>query len=159
MHVFYKRGIQHPVQVCHSSLCAVWLQFFQAKYTLEITSALAAQQTHCGIGSQVHWGQHSLVEAARLLLAALRDSSNVRFQLLAGQTIPLFPPAVVYQQLMQQNRSHIRACTPPTPVRHMIPWLDLLLTKHHWFVCKALLEWIISISFCCGVRERQRLLR
>ena len=41
---------------------------------------------------QAHWGNHSIVEAERLLLrTALKDSRNTHFVLLSEATIPIYP--------------------------------------------------------------------
>lgn len=57
---------------------------------------------------------HSAVTATRALLrAALREPTNSRFQLLSAATLPLWSPAVVYQRLMAEQRSHLDACRAP----------------------------------------------
>jgi Core-2/I-Branching enzyme len=60
---------------------------------------------------QASWGLHSLVEAERVLLrAALEDPQNRRFQMLCEQTVPLYPPEVLYRELMAAPGSHVAAC-------------------------------------------------
>lgn len=77
------------------------------------------------VDSQAVWGQHSAVEALRLLLsAALKDPGNQRFQVLGDGSLPLYPPPAVYLRLMRQTRSHVNACQPTTPVRFLISSLD-----------------------------------
>lgn len=52
-----------------------------------------------------------MVVAMRLLLrAALADLLNERFMYACEHTIPLYPPSVVYQQLMGERRSRVNAC-------------------------------------------------
>ena len=46
----------------------------------------------------------------RLLIAALADVANQRFVLLSESCVPLFPPATVWLQLMQERRSRLNAC-------------------------------------------------
>lgn len=52
-----------------------------------------------------------MVVAMRLLLrAALSDLSNQQFMYACEHTIPLYPPTLVYQQLMGESKSRINAC-------------------------------------------------
>ncbi|GAB4813340.1 hypothetical protein N2152v2_000386 [Parachlorella kessleri] len=63
--------------------------------------------------------EHSLIDAERLLLAeALRDPLNQRFLLLSDTTLPLYGPALVYQQAMAETQSRMDACNyhPEIPV-------------------------------------------
>ena len=49
--------------------------------------------------------------AAKLLLrAALEDPLNQHFQLLCEKSLPLYSPAVVYNQLMLRNLTLVAAC-------------------------------------------------
>ena len=60
---------------------------------------------------ETEWGGHSLAEASRRLLrAALQDPLNQRFVLISEDSIPLYPPATIYQQLMLEDKSRINAC-------------------------------------------------
>ncbi len=64
------------------------------------------------------WGQHSAVHAAKaLLLAALGDATNQRFQMVGEQAVPLFPPSAVYVAIMREARSTVSACQTDTQVR------------------------------------------
>lgn len=57
------------------------------------------------------WGSIALVEAERRLLrAALHNPLNQFFALLSDTSIPLYPPLVVYQQLLERDMSSINAC-------------------------------------------------
>ena len=57
------------------------------------------------------WGEVTLVTAAKLLLrAALEDPLNQHFQLLCEKSLPLYSPAVVYNQLMLRNLTLVAAC-------------------------------------------------
>lgn len=73
---------------------------------------------------------HSAVGATRALLrAALKEPTNARFQLLSAATLPLWPPAVVYQRLMAEPRSHLDACHVPVSLQFMIgfqKWLSYI---------------------------------
>lgn len=63
---------------------------------------------------QVEWGQHSVVEAERLLLkTALADPLNEVFIFLSESCIPLYPHHIVYAQLMAESKSRIHACANP----------------------------------------------
>ncbi len=60
---------------------------------------------------RLQWGHHSLVEAERWLLqAALAEPGNQRFMLLCEASVPLYPPHLVWQQLMGEERSRVQAC-------------------------------------------------
>jgi len=57
------------------------------------------------------WGGHALVDASKALLrAALGDPANAKLALLSEADIPLYPPALVYQQLISEPRSRVDAC-------------------------------------------------
>ncbi len=63
---------------------------------------------------QTRWGTHSLTTSIRALLKeALNDVQNQRFVLLSEWDIPLYPPRVVYLQLMAEQASRIDACPGP----------------------------------------------
>ena len=52
-----------------------------------------------------------MVVAMRLLLrAALADVRTQRFMYACEHTLPLYPPTLVYQQLMGESKSRINAC-------------------------------------------------
>ncbi len=60
---------------------------------------------------QTHWGTHAITKAILLLMEfALEESLNERFVLLSESDIPLYPPAVMYLQLMSEQKSRIHAC-------------------------------------------------
>ena len=60
---------------------------------------------------QTHWGTHAITKAILLLMEfALEEPLNERFVLLSESDIPLYPPAVVYLQLMSEQKSRIHAC-------------------------------------------------
>ncbi len=57
------------------------------------------------------WGEWSLADASRVLIRrALADPLNQRFIMVSESCAPLYPPGVVYQQLMYEKRSRINAC-------------------------------------------------
>ena len=49
----------------------------------------------------------------RLLRAALQDPRNQRFVLLSESCAPLYPPHVIYLQLLGEARSRLNACLEP----------------------------------------------
>ncbi|KAK9812629.1 hypothetical protein WJX72_000912 [[Myrmecia] bisecta] len=60
---------------------------------------------------QVFWGQFSVVEAERVLLrVALKDPLNQRFLLLSETCLPIYPPQVLYAQVMSEVYSRVNAC-------------------------------------------------
>lgn len=63
---------------------------------------------------QAKWGTHTLIEAARnLFQAALQDETNQRFVMLSESGIPLYPPTLIWQQLISEKKSRINACQHP----------------------------------------------
>ena len=57
------------------------------------------------------WGTFALVEATRALMrAGLEDPLNQKFVLLSEAGIPLYPPDLLYVQLMSEDKSRIDAC-------------------------------------------------
>lgn len=60
----------------------------------------------------VHWGQHSVVEAERRLLVAALDVEEAasHFVLLSETTIPLYHPAIVYLSIVKDSQSRVNAC-------------------------------------------------
>ncbi len=50
----------------------------------------------------------------RLLKAALENPRNQRFVLLSESCTPLYPPQVVYLQLLSDSRSRVNACNEPS---------------------------------------------
>lgn len=80
-----------------------------------------------------------------LLAAALQDIANQRFITVSESCVPLYPPQVLYSQLMYNPKSMINACTTRQDwstdgYRHVysaaIPWLHL----------KSLVRWARLIS-------------
>ena len=65
------------------------------------------------ISERVHvsWGTFALVEATRALMrASLEDPLNQKFVLLSEAGIPLYPPDLIYLQLMSEDKSRINSC-------------------------------------------------
>ncbi|KAL3144019.1 hypothetical protein ABBQ32_003823 [Trebouxia sp. C0010 RCD-2024] len=57
------------------------------------------------------WGHHSTTEVTRRMIkAALQDPLNQRFVQLSESCIPMYPPAMVHQQLTLDPVSRIGAC-------------------------------------------------
>ncbi|KAA3478175.1 leucine--tRNA ligase, chloroplastic/mitochondrial [Gossypium australe] len=57
---------------------------------------------------QVAWGESSMIEAERLLLAtALQDPANQRFVLLSDSCVPLYNFSYIYRYLMASSRSFV----------------------------------------------------
>lgn len=60
---------------------------------------------------QTRWGSFELVLAAKLLLReALLEPTNAYFVMVSESDVPLYPPAVVYRQILSEGRSRIDAC-------------------------------------------------
>ena len=57
------------------------------------------------------YAQHALVDAMVLLLkAALAEPENVKFVMISDTSVPLYPPEVVYAQLVVEEKSRVDAC-------------------------------------------------
>ena len=60
---------------------------------------------------ETQWGEPSLMVAERALIQnALLDAFNQRFVLLSESCIPLYPPQLIYQQLIGESRSRVNTC-------------------------------------------------
>ncbi|GAB2297017.1 hypothetical protein Dimus_031121 [Dionaea muscipula] len=63
---------------------------------------------------EVHWGEATMVDAERRLLAnALLDFSNERFILLSESCIPLFNFTTIYNYLVNSNQSYVGSFDDP----------------------------------------------
>ncbi|XP_024639868.1 glycosyltransferase BC10 [Medicago truncatula] len=81
---------------------------------------------------EVKWGENSMIEAERRLLAnALLDFSNQRFVLLSEHCIPLFNFSTIYTYLMNSKQTFVEAIDIPSDVgrgrynRRMRPLIQL----------------------------------
>ncbi|GAB4813874.1 hypothetical protein N2152v2_000920 [Parachlorella kessleri] len=82
------------------------------KFAFSARSIFAGYQIRDRV--QVAWGQYTVAEAERRLLkAALQDPRNQRFVLLSESCAPLYPPHVIYLQLLSEARSRLNACLEP----------------------------------------------
>ena len=64
---------------------------------------------------RVEWGKHSMVDATRALMRnGLEDPLNQKFMLLSEAGIPLYPPHVLYHQLITETKSRLMGCVTPT---------------------------------------------
>ncbi|KAL4424305.1 hypothetical protein ABPG75_001606 [Micractinium tetrahymenae] len=80
------------------------------------------------------WGDISLVDAERLLLAAaLKDPLNERFVLISESDVPLYDPLTLYQQLLHDPRSRVKACGQYSrpPQRLWKKEMETALLKQH----------------------------
>ena len=59
----------------------------------------------------VDWGSFSLVAALKnLLRTALEDRLSQKFILLSESGVPIYPPEVLWLELMVEEKSRINAC-------------------------------------------------
>eukprot|EP00887_Chlorella_sp_A99_P004266 scaffold15.g4266.t1 len=59
----------------------------------------------------VTWGQHSVVDAERVLIhAALQEPANQVLVLLSESCVPVYPAALVWTTLVVEQRSRVNAC-------------------------------------------------
>eukprot|EP01025_Chloroclados_australasicus_P061176 TRINITY_DN799_c0_g1_i1.p1 TRINITY_DN799_c0_g1~~TRINITY_DN799_c0_g1_i1.p1 ORF type:complete len:501 (+),score=28.27 TRINITY_DN799_c0_g1_i1:147-1649(+) len=80
------------------------------------------------------FAQHSLIEAERKLLqAALQDPLNTKFVLLSESCIPLYHPAFLYTQILNEQLSRLNSCKKGI---NLSRWSVLMQTPHfnisHW---------------------------
>ena len=58
------------------------------------------------------YAQQSLVEAQEAMIrAALANPQNQRFVLLSESCLPLYPPEVLYVQLLSEDKARINSCS------------------------------------------------
>ena len=61
--------------------------------------------------THVQWGNHSMVDAERLLFAAAMKNERVQtFVLLSEDSFPLYPALLIYMQLTLEPKSRINVC-------------------------------------------------
>lgn len=61
--------------------------------------------------TETGWGKFGLTQALiNLLAAGLQDPLNQQLLMLSEACVPLYPPAVVYNQIMHEEKSRINAC-------------------------------------------------
>ena len=88
------------------------------------------------------WGHHSTTEVTRRMIkAALQDPLNQRFVQLSESCIPMYPPAMVHQQLTLDPVSRIGACIKEGFDRNVQRYWQPCMTCHaehtseqHWLV-------------------------
>jgi hypothetical protein len=74
-------------------------------------SLFAGRELPPALRTATHWGTHSLVDAARALLAAaLTNPRAQKFVLLSESDLPLYHPAALHAQLAGEPRSRVNAC-------------------------------------------------
>lgn len=67
--------------------------------------------TELPVHVKASWGGFDLVDATKALLrAALANERNKKLMLVSESCIPLYPPTLIYQQLMSEPKSRINAC-------------------------------------------------
>jgi len=148
--------------IAQQSLFSVYVHT-ASNYSFPQDSIFAGQQIKDRVS--VTWGQWSVAEAEkRLYTAALKDGRNQRFILLSESCMPLYPPHVLWAQVMSEQRSRVRACNfkqEPLPwyVRYGFPsgfntlWRKssqwkMLLRQHAELVAADDTIWKIFISAC-----------
>ncbi|XP_022716137.1 uncharacterized protein LOC111275218 isoform X2 [Durio zibethinus] len=81
---------------------------------------------------QVVWGESSMIEAERLLLAtALEDPANQRFVLLSDSCVPLYNFSYIYRYLMGSSRSFVDSFLDVKDGRYH-PKMSPLIPKGKW---------------------------
>ncbi|XVF26084.1 hypothetical protein REPUB_Repub13aG0269500 [Reevesia pubescens] len=81
---------------------------------------------------QVVWGESSMIEAERLLLAtALEDPVNQRFVLLSDSCVPLYNFSYVYKYLMASSRSSVDSFLDVKDGRYH-PKMSPVIPKNKW---------------------------
>ncbi|MEW5312753.1 MAG: hypothetical protein WDW38_004362 [Sanguina aurantia] len=107
--------VEKEVQAClegNSSVAIESIYASQSLFTLYLHSVPGYHQSAPSIftGREVpfrvstSYGGHSLIEAERALVKeALKDPTNVKFVMVAHDSIPLYPPYVVFVQLLSDG--------------------------------------------------------
>ncbi|KAJ8761237.1 hypothetical protein K2173_001293 [Erythroxylum novogranatense] len=81
---------------------------------------------------QVTWGESSMIEAERLLLAAaLEDPANQRFVLLSDSCVPLYNFSYIYDYLMASPRSFVDSFLDAKEGRYN-PKMSPIIPKKKW---------------------------
>ncbi|XWS19377.1 hypothetical protein CRYUN_Cryun31cG0010500 [Craigia yunnanensis] len=81
---------------------------------------------------QVLWGESSMIEAERLLLAtALEDPANQRFVLLSDSCVPLYNFSYVYRYLIASSRSFVDSFLDVKDGRYH-PKMSPVIPKDKW---------------------------
>lgn len=98
-------------------------------------SLFAGREIRDRVNTTNGYAQHVLVQAELALLqAALEDPTNQRFLLVSDQSIPIYPPEVLYAELMAEGQSKVDAC--PSGQVQDFRWRKSMATpsfgKHHW---------------------------
>lgn len=99
------------------------------------------------ISERVHvrWGTFALVEATRALMrASLEDPLNQKFVLLSEAGIPLYPPDLVYVQLMSEDKSRINSCVVSGVRSH---WLDPFPLRNIAVLAECFSSWHSSLQW------------
>ena len=97
--------------------------------TLKPSSPFAGREVAGRV--RASWGDHSIVEATRILLrAALADPRNQRFVLLSEADAPLYSAAATYAQLMGEVTSRVDACVDPLKDRSLARFTPRMETPH-----------------------------
>ncbi|KAF6256320.1 core-2/I-branching enzyme-domain-containing protein [Scenedesmus sp. NREL 46B-D3] len=100
-------------------------------------SIFSGSELRVSLNTTQGYAQHVLAEAAVLLLrAALQDESNVHFVMVSDTSIPLYPPQVVWAQMMSEQRSRLDACMDEPDNLDIYRWSAGLSSdyfgKQHW---------------------------
>ena len=88
--------------------------------------------------SRTHRSSAQVEAERRLLQAALRDPLNQRFVLLSEACLPMYPPHLLWAQLMAEQKARVNACAAPTAEdaeRRFVARCALcrtLIQRHFW---------------------------
>ncbi|MEW5304235.1 MAG: hypothetical protein WDW36_006859 [Sanguina aurantia] len=75
---------------------------------LAAASVFSGCEVESSVDTLLAWGSHRLIEAElRLLRVALRNPANHKFVLVSPESVPLWPPHVVWAQLAAEDRSRV----------------------------------------------------
>lgn len=114
----------------HGKLFSIYLHAVPG-YELNVSTASPFYQRQIP-SKEVQWGEISLVDAERRLLAnALLDFSNERFVLLSESCIPVYNLPTVYKYLIRSSHSFVESYDDPSRVgrgrynNHMKPDIEL----------------------------------
>ncbi|WIA35554.1 hypothetical protein OEZ86_003979 [Tetradesmus obliquus] len=130
-----RRGPLHPV-LAQQQLFSVYVHSPDGML-MPAGSIFSGSELRARLNTTQGYAQHVLAEAAVLLLrAALQDKSNVHFVMVSDTSIPLYPPQVVWAQMMSEQRSRLDACMYRRKDIDIYRWSAALSSerfgKQHW---------------------------
>uniref|UniRef100_A0A383V407 Uncharacterized protein n=1 Tax=Tetradesmus obliquus TaxID=3088 RepID=A0A383V407_TETOB len=130
-----RRGPLHPL-LSQQQLFSVYVHT-PAGVLLPRCSIFSGAELAVRLNTTRGYAQHVLAEAEVLLLhAALGDAANTQFVLVSDSSMPLYPPDVIWAQLVSEPLSRLDACVDLRKDRQFYRWRPYMASAHfgpqHW---------------------------